>query len=98
MTCHLGLDRDYTLTVRVWTSIMKEKRGDTAVTGVSVPLIMSGLSVREVTSKMKKLRMINAMNEVESRIQNLYGIRTSVSRIRLKFTHIPNTLLGCIDR
>ena len=34
--------------------MMKEKMGDTAATGSSVSIIMSGLSVGEVASNMKK--------------------------------------------
>ena len=40
MTCHLDLDQDYMLTIRAWANMMKEKMGYTAVTGVSVPIIM----------------------------------------------------------
>ena len=47
---------------------------------------------------MKKLRMFNAMNELESEIQSLCGIRTSVSRTCLKLTNNPNTLFENIDK
>ena len=86
------------LTVQAWTNFMKEKICDTTVTSVSVPVTMSLLSMREVASSMRKLRMFHAMNELESEIQNLYSIRASVSRTHLKPTHTPNTLLGNIDK
>ena len=47
---------------------MKERIGETAVTSVSVPITMSRLSMREVASSMKKLRMFKAMSELESAI------------------------------
>ena len=68
MTCHFDIDRDYMLTVLAWANVMKEKTGDTAVTSFAVSITMSGLSVREVASSMKKLRMFNVMNELEFEI------------------------------
>ena len=72
--------------------------GETAVTSVSVPITMSGLSMREVTSSMKKLRMFKAMNEPESAIQSLYGIQVSVSLTCSKLAHTQKTLLENIDK
>ena len=77
---------------------MKEKMSDSAVTSAAVPITMSGFSMREVASSMKKLRMFNAMNELESEIQSLCDIRASIYRTCLKFTHTLNILLGNIDK
>ena len=38
------------------------------------------------------------MNKLESGIQNLCGIRTSISHTCLNLAHVPNTLLGSIDK
>ena len=80
------------LAVRAWENVWK-KMSDMATTSVAVPITISGLSMREIASGMKRLRMLNAMKKLESQIQNLCIIRDSVSRTYWKLTHTPNTLV-----
>ena len=74
ITSHFDLDRIYPPTVQAWANVVKEKMGETAITSVSVLITMPGLSLREVASSMRKLRIFKEVNELESATQNFCSI------------------------